>query len=144
MPQHAASPDLVELTRLSMEATNRRPHDASWFERSCFAADAVFDVSSAGLGRFEGAEAIRRYLEEWMDAYAEQRYSGWEGSDLGNGVVLVVTTLDARLLGSSANVRERWAFVVRWSGEALVEVIADRDVAQARALAERLARAAGG
>ena len=56
MPEESATPELVELTRQSMEATNRGELDAS---ATLFAPNAVFDVSSAGLGRFEGIAAER-------------------------------------------------------------------------------------
>lgn len=34
----------------------------------------------------------------------------WEGWNLGNGVVFVVTVFDSQPRGSGARVRERWAF----------------------------------
>jgi ketosteroid isomerase-like protein len=125
---------LVELTRRSMEATNRHDLGAAMFAR-----DAVFDVSAAGVGRFEGREAVHRYLEDWLGSYSEQRMTGWEGTQLGERVVFVVTEFDSRPLGSSARVRERWGFVVRWEEGEIVQVIADPDLAAARAAAERLA-----
>jgi hypothetical protein len=131
-----ASPDLVELTRQSMEATNRGELDAS---ATLFAPDAVFDVSSAGLGRFEGITAIHGYLADWIGAYEKQEMRQWEGWYLGNGVVFVVTVFDARPLGSDAQVRERWAFTVVWTNGMILRVVASRDTEAARAAAERLA-----
>jgi ketosteroid isomerase-like protein len=85
--------DLVEPTRDSMGLANERDFDAM---AATFASDAVFDMSSAGLGRFCGRAEIQRYLEDWIGLYEQQRFSGWEGEDLGNGVVFVVAQLDAR------------------------------------------------
>jgi ketosteroid isomerase-like protein len=133
-------PDLVELTRRSMEQTNERDFTSAL---GAFAEDAAFDVSAAGLGRFEGRQAIRTYLEEWVGAYERQGYSSWEGTDLGGGVVFVVAQFEALPAGSDASVRERWAFTVRWRAGAIVEVTANQDVETGRAAAQRLAAGAG-
>jgi hypothetical protein len=89
--QESTTPDLVELTRQSMEATNRGDLDAS---ATLFAPDAVFDVSSAGPGRFEGIDAVHAYLADWISSYEKQEMRQWEGWSLGNGVVFVVTVFD--------------------------------------------------
>jgi ketosteroid isomerase-like protein len=123
-----------------MEATNDRDFDAAM---SVFAPDATFDVTSAGLGVFRGLEAIRAYLEDWVGAYQRQRFSEWDGEDLGGGVVLAVAALDARLPGSTASVRERWAFTCRFHDGRITSVKADGDLERARAEARRLAAGAG-
>jgi ketosteroid isomerase-like protein len=128
--------DLVRLTRESMEATNRCEFDEAM---SVFADDAVFDVSSAGVGRFEGVGAVRTYLEDWIGAYEEQVFRSWEGSDLGGGVVFVLAHLDARPRGSPRAVQETWAFTVVWDEGRIVRVTADGDVGQARRRSLRLA-----
>ena len=119
-----------------MDATNRGDFDTGL---SVFAADATFDVSSAGLGVFCGATAIRAYLEDWVGAYEQQSFSEWEGEELSGGVVFAVATFEARLPGSQASVRERWAFTCRFSNGELVSVKADGDLARARVDAGRLA-----
>jgi len=53
----------------------------------------VWDGSAAVLGRFDGAAAIRRLLEDWIDAYEEQHFKQWDGRELGDGVVFVVAPL---------------------------------------------------
>jgi ketosteroid isomerase-like protein len=130
--------DLVELTRRSMQQTNTRDFgDAvAWF-----APDAVFDVSEAGVGRFEGREAIRSYLEDWIGAYERQEYRSWEGVALGGGVVFVVAELEALPAGSAASVRERWAFTVLWREGAIALVTASREIERAREAAAALAAA---
>ena len=133
-----AGDQLVARTRRSMEATNRHDHDEAM---SVFAADAVFDMSAAGLGRFEGPAAIREYLEDWVGAYERQQFERWEGEELGSGVVFVVAQLSARPVGAAADVRERWAFTVCWRDGEITRVVADPDVRHARATANRLARA---
>jgi len=71
MADESTNPDLVDLTRESMEATTLRDFDAAI--GGVFAPEAVFDVSTAGLGSLEGRAAIRRYLEGWLRAYEEQK-----------------------------------------------------------------------
>jgi ketosteroid isomerase-like protein len=119
-----------------MEAANDRDFDAAM---SVFAADATFDVTSAGLGVFRGVQAIRAYLEDWVGAYQQQRFSEWNGEDLGGGVVLAVVAFDARLPDSTANVRERWAFTCRLQQGQIASVKADGDLERARAQAALLA-----
>jgi len=140
MSEDGAAPDLVQLTRQSMEATNRRKFDAAL---SVFAEDAVFDVSSAGLGRFQGRAAIRGYLEDWIGAYEEQEFGEWQGQHLGDGVVFAVVRFDARPVGSRGEVRERWAFTIVWRAGVIVSVTASQDIGKARADAERLAGSPG-
>jgi hypothetical protein len=105
-----------------------------------YAPDAVWDGSSAGVGAyFEGATAIRSFLEEWLDAYEENEYKQEEGQDLGNGVSFVVATLGGRLVGSAGRVQERWSYTVTWTNGMIARVIVRPDIDEARAAAERLA-----
>jgi len=138
--RESTTPDLVDLTRQSMEATNRGDLDAS---ATWFAPDAVFDVSSAGLGRFEGIDAVHAFLADWISSYEKQEMREWEGWDLGNGVVFVVTVFDAQPRGSEGTVRERWAFSTIWAKDMISRVVASRDIDEARAAAERLAQEQG-
>ena len=72
MSRESTTPDLVERWRQMEEAFLRRDFDAGM---SFFAPDAVWDASSAGIDRSEGATAIRSFLEEWLGAYEEYEYS---------------------------------------------------------------------
>jgi hypothetical protein len=108
-----------------------------------FAADAVFDLSSVGMGVFEGATAIHNYLADWTSAYEKQELRDWEGRDLGGGVVFAVALFDAQPLGSASSVQERWAFTVLWTAGAISKVIARTDIDDARAAAERVAEERG-
>ena len=136
MSEESRSPDLVELTRLSIEAANGRDFDDS---ATRFARDAVFDVSSVGLGHFAGPAAIHGYLADWTSSYERQELREWEGHDLGAGVVFVVALFAAWPLGSESVVQERWGFTVTWAGGEITRVVASRDIDEARAGAERLA-----
>jgi hypothetical protein len=135
-----ADEDLVELTRRSMQLSNERDFDAAV---AAFAEDAVFDVSAAGVGRFEGRDAVRSYLEDWVGSYERQEFTGWEGTDMGAGIVFVIATFEATPVGTQALVQERWGFTVRWDRGAIAEVAASQDVTGAREAAARLASRRG-
>jgi ketosteroid isomerase-like protein len=135
----AEEPDWVALTRRSMEATNARDFASAL---DIFADDAVFDMSAAGLGRFEGANAIRRYLEDWIGAYEDQHFREWNGEHLGSGVVFVTALLEARMAGGETTVSEAWTFTVVWKDGRIARVVADQDAEQARRAAVRLTAAA--
>src|SRR5947199_2381031 len=85
MPQESTTPDLVERWQKAAEAYARHDlHTAMRF----YAPDAVWDGSSAGVGAyFEGAAAIRRFLEDWIGPFEENEYNQEESQDLGNGVL---------------------------------------------------------
>ena len=55
MIEESTTPDLVRIARQAYEAVSRGDFDAVM---SSFAADAVYGLSEAGLGIFEGKEAI--------------------------------------------------------------------------------------
>jgi hypothetical protein len=129
MSKEGVMPDLVQLTRQSMEASNRREFDVA----------VTRFASSVGLGRFEGPAEIHGYLADWMGAYEQQEMRRWEGRHLGSGVVFVTTVFDARLRGSTALVHERWSFTVVWAHKTIKRVVASQNIDEARVAAERLA-----
>jgi ketosteroid isomerase-like protein len=132
MPEEFPTPDLVELTRRSVEAGNARDWDAAM---SCFAPDAVWDgpVDSAS-----GAAAIRANLEEYARLVGEAQVEIEDAVDLG-GTVLLVTTMIAHPHGSDREMQQREAMVFKWSAGRIVKVITRTDIDEARAAAERLA-----
>jgi ketosteroid isomerase-like protein len=142
MTEESTTPDLVGITRRTFEAASRRDADALL---SFFAPDAVWDLSSAGIGRFEGAAAIRGFLDDWFAAYEDYTTEPDEVLDLGNGVVSAVTRQYARLSGSAdgAQVREVWAYVYVWVDGLITQLASYQDADEARAAAERLAEERG-
>ena len=135
MSEESTTPDLVERWQETADAYARRDfHTMMRF----FAPDAVWDTS-AGLGSFEGAAAIRGFLEDWIGAYEEYEYKQEEGQDLGNGVLFAVASLGGRLAGSAGRVQERWSYTVTWANGMIARVITGADIDEARAAAERLA-----
>ncbi len=135
IPEKAAAPDLVELTRRSMEAGNRGEFEV---QVSIFAPDAVFDASPMGLGVYEGRAAIRDFLEETRRPYEEASAELDENVDLGGGVGFAVLVLTGRLVGSG-ELRMRYAGIGVWANGLTQRGTNYLDVEEARAAAERLA-----
>ena len=139
MSQESTTPDLVERWRQAAGAAGRRDFDAAM---GIFAPDAVWEVQPLGISH-RGAPAIRSFLEDWLGSYEDYEYDQEHGLDLGNGVVFVVSRLDARPVGSPGRVQERWSFTVRWVAGAVMRVTGRNDINEARAAAQRLAEERG-
>jgi SnoaL-like protein len=135
MSKESTTPDLIERWRQAAEAADRREFDTTM---GIFDPDAVWEVQPLGIS-LESAPAIRSFLEDWFRSYEDYEYDQEEGHNLGNGVVFVVSRLDAHPLGSPGRVEERWAFTVVWAAGVVVRVMARNDIDVARAAAERLA-----
>jgi ketosteroid isomerase-like protein len=132
--------DLVELTRLALEAVNRRDVDAVM---SFFAPDAVFDGRVPGE-LYEGRAAIRGFVNDWFGSFAELRYEVEEFVVLDDGVVLAVVTQEGRPVGVDGQVHMREAWAIFWSADGLlVRLTVHADIDEARAAAERLAEERG-
>jgi ketosteroid isomerase-like protein len=87
MTEESTTPDLVELTRCAVQASNHGEFDAAL---DYFAPDAVWSVGP-GLERFEGTAAIRRFWTEWASTFHDYSallamkpvYHGHEGVRFG-------------------------------------------------------------
>ena len=139
MSQESTTPDLVERWRQAAGAAGRRDFDAAM---GIFAPDAVWEVQPLGISH-RGAPAIRSFLEDWLGSYEHYEDDQEKALDLGNGVVFVVSRLDARPVGSPGRVQERWSFTVLWVAGTVVRVTGRNDINEARADAERLAEERG-
>jgi len=135
MPEEPTTLDLVERWRRAAQSAYRGDLDAAM---AIFAPDALWEVQPLGVSH-KGAPAIRRFLEEWLGSYESYGDDHEEGLDLGNGVVFVVSRLDARPAGSPGRVHERWSFTVLWVAGMVTRVTGRNDIDEARAAAERLA-----
>ena len=140
MSEESTTPDLEEALRRSMGAVNRRDFDAAMI---LYAPNAVWDASPMGLDVFEGAEAIRGFLEEWFGVYEDFEQVLEEFRDLGNSVTLAVSRQRARLPGSGAFVELHYAAVVTWIDGLVERVAVYSEIDEARAAAERLAQERG-
>ena len=134
------TPDLVELVRKAFEAANRRDVDAVV---SYYAQDAVWDMSTMGLGTFNGRAAIRDHFEDWFAPYEAWHSKVEEVRDLGNDIVFTVAYERARMTGGSGVIPRHVAFVLEFMDGLIVRAAPYSDIDQARAAAERLAEERG-
>jgi ketosteroid isomerase-like protein len=140
MPEESTTPDLVELVRRSVEAANVGEMDGIM---AFYATDAVWDMSSLGMGTFEGQAAVRGFLEDWFVSYEEWGQQLTEVQDLGGGVTFGVLIQKGRPVGSSGEVELRYAAVTQWENGTVKRITNYSDIDQARAAAERLAEERG-
>ena len=136
MSEESTTPVLVDLVRRSVDAVNRRDFDqfAGFFD-----SDAIWDLSTMGLGIFEGPSAIRAFVEDWQSSYEKFELALEEVLDLGHDVVFAAVVQRARLTDSASEVQMRYASV-NSSAAGLFERITNyTDIDEARAAAERLA-----
>ena len=137
MSKEFTTPDLVELVRHLLDAVSCKDEGA--FVRF-FAPNAVF---LTGVGRFEGRDAIRGYLEDFNSSYDEQSYAPDSVHDCGNGVAWFSVVVTGRLRGASADVHLRFAVVVTHAGGVVSQWTDYVTIDAARAAAERLAEERG-
>ena len=140
MSKESTTPDLVELSRLRVDAVDRGDVDAM---TSFFAPDAVWDSTPVGLEVYEGRAAIRRFFEDWWGSYEESEAEAEEIVDLGSGITFAVLIFNARPVGSAGVVRFRYAAVTEWVGSTVVRETNYTDIDEGRAAAERLAEERG-
>jgi ketosteroid isomerase-like protein len=134
------TPDLEELIRRGIEAVNRREYDRAVTH---FAPDAVWDGATVGGNVWEGREAIRDFLGDWIGAYEDFWQEVEEFRDFGNGVTFGVFHQRGQPRGSSEVVTFRVAIVAIWAESLIERMRSYRDFDQARAAAERLAQERG-
>ena len=111
---------------------------------SSYAHDAVWDVSTVGLGVFHGRAAIREFMEDWFRSYDQIEPHLEQVTEVGEGVTFTVTSQKAQLAGSGGDaIAIRYALVVVWVDGLMASVTNYRDIDEARAAAERLAEERG-
>jgi ketosteroid isomerase-like protein len=140
MPEDSTTPDLVELTRRSLETGPKEIDVGMRF----FACDAVWEVPALGT-RLEGVGAIRSFFEDWLAAFGEFEIDLQKVLDMGNGVVLTLAQSRATLLGGAERIplQEVFVYVTVWIEGEISRVTVYTDIAEARAAAERLAEERG-
>jgi ketosteroid isomerase-like protein len=139
MPKESMTPDLVELTRLSLATLARR-------EFGAYASpDIVLDTAGYGMGTFKGREAAIGFFKDRTSSFEDLKIEADEIIDLGHGVVLTVYHQEGRPLGASNYVRVRSPLVMLWEDGVIVRNTAypEADIDEARAAAERLAEERG-
>jgi ketosteroid isomerase-like protein len=138
MSEESTTPDLVELTRRSIEALA----DSVEAGVSFYAPDGVWDASW-GMGVHEGQEAVGGFFRDWRSAYDEMTREIETIRDFGNGVTFAVIVQTGRVGGSSGSVQLRYGSVMEWSSGRIVRNTTYTDTDEARAAAERLAQERG-
>jgi ketosteroid isomerase-like protein len=108
MSEDSKAPDPVELVRCFFEALNGSDVDGMM---RFHASDAVWDASNTGAGTFEGAAAVRGFLDDWDGAFEEWGGEPEQLLGLGNGVVFALVRWDGRPVGSAGSVQARGALV---------------------------------
>jgi ketosteroid isomerase-like protein len=135
--ERSTTPDLVELTRRTLDAHNRRDFDAI---ARFSALDVVYEAVSLGT-TFQGITEVRGFLEDWLGGYEEFEMEPEEIHDLGNGVAFVVVQLTGRPVGSGSRLTRHRPLAFRWVDGLIARVTAYAgSIDEGRAAAERLAR----
>ncbi len=135
MSEESTTPDSVEIRRF-IDAASRGDIDVLM---GFFAPDAVWVGSLSGIGRREGAAAIRSFLEDWIGTFEDFEIETEEVHDLGNGVTLSASLQRGRPVGSTGYVQLRYAIVAVWVEGMIERFTTYPDIDAARAAAERLA-----
>ena len=137
MAEEDTTPEVAEMVRQIADAAVRGESDAC---TGFFAPDAVVQT---GVGRFEGRDAIRGYVEDFWGLYDDLVIALEEFHDLGSGVAFGSLVATGRVHGTNAEADLRYAVVVthargvvsRWTDYVTPD--------EARAAAERLAKERG-
>jgi ketosteroid isomerase-like protein len=140
MDDESTTPDLVGLARQTYKAVSGGDFEAAM---SFFAPDVVCDLSEAGLGTYEGEEAVRGFFEDWHRSWEERHFEEEELLDLGHGVVFSVVRESGRLVGGDGRVEQRMAQLATYANGKIGSLKDYRDIDEARAAAERLAQERG-
>ena len=138
MPEESTTPDLAERVRAGLEAFGRADFDAAL---RFFAPNAMWAMD--GGDTFEGVAAIRDFIEDVYSQFQGLEVDVEEIRELGGDVVLAVNTMRSHPGGSSAEVRQRGAFIYATEAGLTVRVTSSSDIDAARAAAERLAEERG-
>ena len=133
--EESTAPDLVELTRGLIGATNRGDVDAVM---SFYGPQAIWESPPLGTS-FKGVAAIRRFFEDWIGTYEDFEMRSEQVLDLGAGVGFAVIRQNGRPAGGTGRVQTRMAVTSHWADGKMVRARVDYDIAEARAAAERLA-----
>ncbi len=128
MSAASTTPDLVELTRRSIEAGEDIEAALGFY-----APDAVWDASPWGMGVFE----------DWRSSYSDIERKAEEIRDLGNGLTFAVILQKAHIVGSNGSVQLRYASVVEWIDGLIVRNTTYTHIDEALAVAERLTEERG-
>jgi len=138
MSEESLSP--VELVRQAFNAGNR--HDVDTI-MGFHAPEAVWDLSDQGLGTFEGAAAIRGWIEDWFRTWADLRLDVLDVVDLGHGVVFSRVRENGRLADGGGRVEQQRGWVILGVRGKIARTEIYLDIGAGSDAAERLAEERG-
>jgi ketosteroid isomerase-like protein len=136
MSEEPTTPDPVELTRRQFEFAKVRDLDGVV---SFYGPDTDWDMTPGGLMKYDGAAALRRFLEVWTTSYKEWDVTLEEAHDLGGGIVLAVVLQRGRSSRRVDWIELRFATVASWVDGRIARITSYIDIDEARAAGERLA-----
>jgi ketosteroid isomerase-like protein len=135
MSDDRGTSELVELTRRSLEYAKVRDWDGVL---SFYGPDTDWDMSPAGLRKYDGPAALRQFFVEWTGSYKEWDIELEEVHDLGGGMVLAVVLTRGRSGRRAAWAELRFAMITRWTGGLVARITSYTDIDEARAAAARI------
>jgi ketosteroid isomerase-like protein len=139
VPGESTAADLEERDQRFGRALSRREVDAV---AAMFAPDAVW-ITSDFEGLFEGREAIRGLIDDFVESFEDLEQETREFRYLGGGATFSVIVQRGRPRNSTVFVERRLAAVVVWA-DGLIELLRTyTDIDEARATAEWLAEGRG-
>jgi ketosteroid isomerase-like protein len=135
MSDERGTSELVELTRRSFGYAKAGDWDGVL---SFYGPDTDWDMSPAGLRKYEGPAALRRFFVEWTGSYREWDIELEEVHDLGGGMVLAIALTRGRSGRRAPWVELRFATITRWTGGRVARITSYTDIDEARTAAARI------
>ena len=140
MSQEPTTPDLVQRTQQAFDAGSRHDIDAII---GFHVPGAIWDFSDLGLGTFDGAAAIRGFVEDWFATWRDLVLEAEEILDVGHGVVFAPVREEGHPTGGGDHVEQQRGWVTLWEQGKIARIEIYLDIDEARAAAERLAKERG-
>ena len=128
--------DLVELTRRAYGFAKVRDWDGVV---SFYGPATDWDMTPAGLGKYDGPTVLRQFFVEWTGSYKEWDLELEEVHDLGGGMILAVVLSRGRSGRRTGWVELRFATIISWVGGLMARITSYTDIDEARAAAARIA-----
>jgi ketosteroid isomerase-like protein len=124
--------DLVGLTRRQFGFAKVADWDGVL---SFYGPDTDWDMSPAGLGKYDGPAALRSFFVEWTGSYKEWEIELEEAHDLGDSMVLAVALTRGRHNPRNGWVELRFATIASWEGGRIERITSYTDIEKARTAA---------
>jgi hypothetical protein len=138
MPEEPTTPDPLQGF---LAALNRG--DAATAAAAVASPGSVFDFSLSSLGVYEGREAMRGFVEDWLAPFRSYRIEVREWRDLGNAVTLHVLHHRGQPARGTGLVELLRAYVTTWTDGLIERMTSYPDIDEAHAAAELLAEERG-